>query len=65
MGSVDAEKDLYATDIQIAELNSLAAVFSVIRWKKMLGFYVDKRQEPYSVYTINYNELDNAKEEET
>ncbi len=64
MGSTEAEKDLYATDIQIAELNALAAILSVIRWKKMLGFYVDKRQEPYSVYTINYNELDNAEEEE-
>lgn len=64
MGNTEAEKDLYATDIQIAELNALAAILSVIRWKKMLGFYVDKRQEPYSVYTINYNELDNAEEEE-
>ena len=60
MGSSEAEKDLYATDIQIAELNALAANLSVIRWKKMLGFYVDKRHEPYSVYTINYNDLDNA-----
>ena len=65
MGSAEAEKDLYATDTQIAELNALAANLSVIRWKKMLGYYVDKRQEPYSVYTINYNELDNAEEEET
>lgn len=65
MGSTEAEKDIYSTDIQIAELNALAADFSVIRWKKMLGFYVDKRQEPYSVYTINYNELDNASQETT
>lgn len=65
MGNAEAEKDLYATDIQIAELNALAANLSVIRWKKILGYYVDKRQEPYSVYTIDYNELDNAEEEET
>ena len=64
MGNTEAENDLYATDIQIAELNALTANLSVIRWKKMLGFYVDKRKEPYSVYTINYNELDNAEEEE-
>lgn len=64
MGSVESDKDLYSTDIQIAELNALAANFSVIRWKKMLGYYVDKRQEPYSVYTINYNELDNDKKED-
>jgi len=59
MGSENAEKDLYATDIQIAELNALAANLSVIRWKKMLGFYADIRKESYSVYTTDCNEIDN------
>lgn len=64
MGSEDAEKDLYSTDIQIAELNALAANLSVIRWKKMLGFYADISHEPFSVYTINCNDIDNDKTEE-
>ena len=36
---LDNEDNPYKTNIQIAELNSLAAVFSVIKWKQMLGFY--------------------------
>lgn len=62
MGSEEAEKDMYATDIQIADLNALAADLSVIRWKKMLGFYDDNSHELYSVYTVNSNEIDNVKE---
>ena len=65
MGSEDAEKDEYATDIQIAELNALAANLSVIRWKKMLGFYADICHESYSVYTINSNDIDHYEEKET
>lgn len=65
MGSENAEKDEYATDIQIAELNSLAANFSVIQWKKMLGFYADISHEAYSIYTINSNDIDHYEEKET
>ena len=65
MGSEDAENDEYATDIQIAELNALAANLSVIRWKKMLGFYADICHESYSVYTINSNDIDHYEEKET
>jgi molybdopterin/thiamine biosynthesis adenylyltransferase len=64
MGSADAENDMYASDIQIAELNSLAANLSVIRWKKMLGFYADIRHEPCSFYTTNCNEIDNYESKE-
>jgi len=59
MGSEEAENDEYATDIQIAELNALAADLSVIRWKKMLGFYADIKNEPCSIYTTNCNEINN------
>ncbi len=65
MGSENAENDEYALDIQIAELNALAATFSVIQWKKMLGFYADIRHEAYSVYTINSNDIDHDEEKET
>ena len=59
------EKDEYATDIQIAELNALAANLSVIQWKKMLGFYADISHEVCSVYTINCNDIDHYEEKET
>ena len=36
LGDDTADDDLYATDIQIAELNALAATLSIIKWKKML-----------------------------
>ena len=64
MGSEEAENDEYATDIQIAELNALAADLSVIRWKKMLGFYADIQHEPCSIYTTNCNIIDNYESEE-
>lgn len=32
----------YRTNIQIAELNALAAVLSIIQWKRMIGFYHDQ-----------------------
>ncbi len=40
-GLTDVEDDVYKSNIQIAELNSLAAVLSIIKWKKMLGVYND------------------------
>lgn len=36
---LDNEDDPYKHNIQIAELNSLAAVMAIIKWKQMLGFY--------------------------
>ena len=49
--------DLYATDIQVADLNALNATFAVIRWKKFNGFYGDQRREHHSVYIINTHGL--------
>lgn len=62
MGSEKAEDDMYATNIQIAELNSLAATLSVIRWKKKLGFYADIHHECAAVYSVSSNEIDNVYE---
>lgn len=36
---LDNDDNPYKANIQIAELNSLAAAFSVIKWKQLLGFY--------------------------
>lgn len=47
--------DIYASDIQVADLNALNGTLAVIRWKKHFGFYVDQGQEINSVYIIGTN----------
>lgn len=49
----------YATNIQIAELNSIAAAYSVIRWKQLLGFYGDTSSpKDWSfVYCVSSNNI--------
>ena len=40
-GSQEMDDDLYRSNIQVAELNALAAIFSILKWKRMLEFYGD------------------------
>lgn len=54
--SEDAD-DLYARNIQVAELNALCAVMAVTKWKKLWGFYADDDREHDSTYTTNTNLL--------
>jgi hypothetical protein len=49
----------YDKNIQIADLNALNAALAVIKWKKLLGFYIDQERELYSTYTIGGNDVDN------
>lgn len=49
----------YASNIQIADLNSLNAVLAVIKWKKLSGFYQDLKQEHNTTYSINVSQLTN------
>lgn len=49
--------DLYATNIQVAELNALNAALAVIKWKKHFGFYLDEIREHSSIFTISTNGL--------
>jgi len=49
--------DLYARNIQLAELNALCGVMAVIKWKKLCGFYLDDDREHDSTYTTNTNLL--------
>lgn len=58
-GDESADDDAYASDVQIAELNSLAADLSVISWKRMLGFYANRSNEYMSVYDPADNEIIN------
>src|SRR5690606_5882748 len=58
----DDEND-YNRNIQVADLNALNAILSVIRWKKLWGFYVDLEREFHSTYTIDGNTIDNEDSE--
>ena len=51
--------DIYATNIQVADLNALNASLAVIKWKKLCGFYSDFQREYSSVYQVNGNVLTN------
>ena len=60
--SPKAGDDVYKSNIQIAELNSMNADFAVFRWKKYRGFYRDLVKEMHSVFTTDRNTLANSGE---
>lgn len=47
----------YSTNIQIVELNALAASLAVIRFKKLVGFYADSCHDYRSGYSISANDI--------
>lgn len=51
---------VYASNIQVAELNMLSAALAVVRWKKLRGFYRDLDHERQCTYTIDGNMLLNG-----
>ena len=54
------EDDLYASNIQVADLNALNAALAAIKWKKIRGFYRDLEREHHSTYTTDGNMLLNG-----
>ncbi len=54
-GNVKEDDNVYATNIQIAELNCMAAVMMVLKWKKHFGVYQvgNYQAELNSVYAIS------------
>jgi hypothetical protein len=54
------ENDLYASNIQVADLNALNATLAVIKWKKIRGFYRDLEKEHHCTYTTDGNMLING-----
>lgn len=52
--------ELYATNIQVADLNALNAALAVVKWKKLRGFYRDLEREHHSTYTTDGNQLENG-----
>jgi hypothetical protein len=51
------EDDLYASNIQVADLNCLNATLAVVKWKKIRGFYRDLEREHHCTYTTDSNML--------
>jgi hypothetical protein len=54
------EKDIYSSNIQVADLNALNAALAVIKWKKLRGFYRDLEGEHHFTYTTDGNMLLNG-----
>jgi hypothetical protein len=59
----NGEDNIYASNIQVAELNALNAVLAVIKWKKIRGFYRDLEGEHHCTYTTDGNMLLNGDSE--
>jgi hypothetical protein len=49
--------DVYAQNIQIAELNALNAALAVIKWKQIVGFYADDEHEHNATYVVGGNTI--------
>lgn len=53
----EAEKDLYQSNVQTAELNAFCALTAIFQWKKLLGFYQDCTLLNNCVYSTNDGEF--------
>jgi hypothetical protein len=49
--------DEYDWNIQTADLNMMNAALAVIKWKKLVGYYLDTKHEYNSAYTLAWNQL--------
>lgn len=54
--SIDGE-DVYNTNVQIAEVNSLNATMAIIKWKQYFGIYSDTGKHRQDIYSIEVGEL--------
>ena len=57
-GSQQIDDDLYKSNIHVAELNALAAILSIAKWKRMMEFYGDTSSA--GDLNISYSVSDNA-----
>lgn len=53
----EADKDLYQSNVQTADLNALCAISAVILWKKHLGFYKDDVGKENCLYSTGDGEF--------
>ncbi len=52
-----ADKDLYASNIQVSDLNALAALRAVIQWKHYSGFYSDSTDSENCIFSTDIGEV--------
>lgn len=50
---------LYRSNIQVADLNTLAACLAIIQYKQLRGFYLDAEAEYHAVYATDGNAIVN------
>lgn len=50
-------RDIYGSNIQVAELNALNAALAVIAWKRLNGFYLDAVHGTTSIYSTDDNTI--------
>ncbi|WP_174291079.1 ThiF family adenylyltransferase [Sphingomonas bacterium] len=55
----DADDELYRSNIQVADLNMLAATLAVIQYKQLRGFYLDTEAEYHTIYSTDGNTIIN------
>ncbi|MCC6579754.1 MAG: ThiF family adenylyltransferase [Phycisphaeraceae bacterium] len=53
-------ENIYAENIQIADLNALNAILAVLKWKRLSGFYADHRQEVSANFSTIFNSNTNV-----
>ena len=64
-GESTIDDDIYASNIQLSELNCLAANLMLIKWKRMIGIYNDQAEHDFnSVYSIGSNKVLQAQYED-
>lgn len=56
----DVNADEYNMNIQTADLNMLNAALAVLKWKKLVGYYVDRKEEVNSSFVIASNQLNSG-----
>lgn len=60
--AADNGQNEYDQNIQVADLNSFNATMAVIKWKKLMGFYMDFEREHHSTYAIETQLLTRAEQ---
>jgi hypothetical protein len=55
----DDDENLYSSNIQLSELNSINANFAVLQFKKFYGIYHDLGNELHSVFNTSVNQIIN------
>lgn len=53
------DDDIYRSNIQVADLNTLAATLGIIQYKQLRGFYLDTEAEYHAVYSTDGNHIIN------